>query len=91
MNNRNVDFIRVILFTDEARFTRNGMTNIHNAHIWAEENPRAIVETHHQVNFKVNVWAGVVDNFFSGPDILPGNLTGDSISVVSTRNTARFA
>lgn len=78
MNNRDLRFIRNILFTDEATFTRNGMTNIHNTHIWAEENPKAIVETHHQVNFKVNVWAGVVDNFLLGPVILPGNLTGHS-------------
>jgi hypothetical protein len=77
-NNRDVQFIKNILFTDEATFTRNGMTNIHNTHIWAEENPKAIVETHHQVHFKFNVWADVVDNFLLGPVILPGNLTGDS-------------
>lgn len=78
MNHQDVRFIRNIMFTDEATFTRNGLTNLHNTHIWAEENPKAVVETHHQLHFKVNVWAGVVDNFLLGPIILPGNLTGNS-------------
>ena len=30
-----------ILFTDEARFTRNTIFNSHNTHIWSNENPYA--------------------------------------------------
>jgi hypothetical protein len=31
-----------ILFTDEWFFSRNGTFNIHNYHVWADENPRVI-------------------------------------------------
>lgn len=75
-NTRNVNFIRNILFTDEATFSRNGITNHHNEHIWADENPHAKKTTHHQRTFKVNVWAGIVDNNLIGPVFLPNNLNG---------------
>ncbi|KAJ8954452.1 hypothetical protein NQ318_011128 [Aromia moschata] len=32
----------MILFTDEACFTRRGITNFHNEHVYADENPHAI-------------------------------------------------
>ncbi|KAJ4430198.1 hypothetical protein ANN_22408 [Periplaneta americana] len=38
----------LVLFTDEAQFTRDGITNFHNQHVWAYENPRATVPSHHQ-------------------------------------------
>jgi hypothetical protein len=33
-------FTTCVLFTDEARFTRNGILNVHNAQTWADENPQ---------------------------------------------------
>jgi len=56
-----------ILFTDEANFSRNAIRNFHNNHFWSEENPHAIMETHHQEQFSVNVWAGIVGNYLIGP------------------------
>lgn len=76
-NNRNVRFIRFILFTDEATFTRSGFTNVHNIHVWAEENPHAVIVIHNQVNFMANVWAGIIDNFVLGTVFLPHNLNGE--------------
>ena len=35
------DFPRRILFTDEAKFTREGVFNSRNSHVWADENPNA--------------------------------------------------
>ena len=35
------NFLNCILFTDEARFTRNTVFNSHNTHIWSDENPHA--------------------------------------------------
>lgn len=32
-------FLRSIVWTDEAQFTRDGITNFHNLHEWANENP----------------------------------------------------
>ncbi|KAJ4432454.1 hypothetical protein ANN_21073 [Periplaneta americana] len=35
----NPNFPALVLFTDEAQFTRDGITNFHNQHVWAYENP----------------------------------------------------
>jgi len=72
----NVDFGNNILFTDEACFTRRGVTNFHNEHLYADENPHAIKVRHFQQEFKINVWAGIIGNFIIGPVILPQRLTG---------------
>lgn len=69
-------FVNRILVTDEACFTRNGVYNSHNAHIWAEENPHAIRQVHFQQRFSVNVWAGMIGDHLIGPFVLPERLTG---------------
>ncbi|KAJ4451198.1 hypothetical protein ANN_02658 [Periplaneta americana] len=35
----NPNFPALVLFTDEAQFTRDGITNFHNQHVWVYENP----------------------------------------------------
>lgn len=67
-----------ILFTDESCFTRRGMTNLHNEHIYADENPHAIKGRHYQREFKINVWVGIIGNFMVGPFRLPDRLDGAS-------------
>lgn len=67
-----------ILFTDEARFTRRGITNLHNNHVYAEENPHAVQERHFQREFSINVWMGIIDNHLIGPFRLPDRLDGES-------------
>ena len=66
-----------MLFTDEAGFTRDGIINFPNNHIWADVNPHAIVQSRHQQQFSINVWAGVVGDKLIGPHVLPGRLNGD--------------
>lgn len=56
------NFLTEILWTDEATFTRAGVTNHRNLHIWAAENPYAVRETTFQHEFSINVWAGIVDD-----------------------------
>lgn len=73
---QNNNFTRHILFTDEAGFTRSGITNFHNEHVYADENPHAIKVTHHQHEFRINVWAGIIDNRIIGPVVLPNHLNG---------------
>ena len=46
--------------------------------MWPEENPYAVTETHFQHQFSVNVWAGIIGNYFIGPFFLPGRLDGQS-------------
>jgi hypothetical protein len=64
------------LFTDEAQFTRDGINNSRNSHVWAEENPHAIRERRSQLRFSVNVWIGVINNQLVGPHFFDGPLTG---------------
>ncbi|KAJ8939148.1 hypothetical protein NQ318_010903 [Aromia moschata] len=71
----NENFANMILFTDEACFTRRGITNFHNEHVYADENPHAIKVRHFQHEFRINVWAGIIGNFIVDPVILPQRLT----------------
>ena len=74
-------FIAHILWTDEACFTRDGVFNSHNSHMWSESNPHAIRPQRHQVRWSVNVWAGILGNRMIGPYLLPERLTGHSYLV----------
>ncbi|PSN44542.1 hypothetical protein C0J52_18389 [Blattella germanica] len=76
LNENQQQFYRLIMFSDEANFTRDGTNNMHNMHVWAYENPHASIESNFQRIFSVNVWCGVVYDQLMGPFILPGNLTG---------------
>ncbi|KAJ4429896.1 hypothetical protein ANN_22100 [Periplaneta americana] len=69
----NPNFPALVLFTDEAQFTRDGITNFHNQHVWSYENPRATLPSHHQVRFSLNMWAG---DRLVGPHVLVNRLTG---------------
>jgi hypothetical protein len=68
---------RFILFSDEAQFTRDGVYNTHNSHVWAEINPHATVETNFQHRFSVNVCCGVLHDQLIAPFIFPGRLPGE--------------
>lgn len=66
-----------ILWTDESTFTRVGMYNQHNQHLWRHENPHACRVDSFQHRFSVNVWAGILGTRILGPVFLP-RLTGDT-------------
>lgn len=59
---QNQAILQRCLFTDEAQFTRDGVHNSRNMHIWAEENPLSTRAAHSQYKFSVNVWCAVFDN-----------------------------
>jgi len=69
---------RYILFTDEEQLNRDGVNNTHNSHMWADENPHAIVESNCQLRFSVNVWCAVLDCQLIGLFILEVRLTGEA-------------
>ena len=77
-NERDNLFLKSILWTDEAQFTRDGVTNFHNLHQWAHHNPHVCRENKFQRRFSVNVWAGIVCNTFIGPYFLPDHLNGQN-------------
>lgn len=70
------NFLKRILWTDEATFTRAGITNHRNAHLWLQENPHAVRASSFQHEFSVNVWAGMIDDILIGPLVLPATMTG---------------
>lgn len=71
-------FLSHVIFTDEAGFTREGIFNSHNTHIWSDENPHVTREFHYQQQFSINVWAGIAGNQLLGPHELPRRLNGDT-------------
>lgn len=54
-----VNFLAYFLFTDVARFTREGVFNSHNGHVLDYDNPHAIRPHAYQRRFSVNVWTGI--------------------------------
>jgi len=72
------ELLSVILFTDEASFTRDGINNLRNVHTWSHRNPHATCVTHFQKRFSVNVWCGVLGNRLIGPFVFDNNLTGNT-------------
>lgn len=71
-------FFDNILWTDESRFERNGVFNIHNYHSWYIENPHETRESNFQTRFSVNMWSGIVKGEFIGPFELPARLNADA-------------
>ena len=69
-------FLQNILFTDEAKFTRDGNVNTHNAHYWSPVNPYWMRETRHQVQWSINVWCGIHGDRLVGPVFYDGILNG---------------
>ncbi|XP_022165622.1 uncharacterized protein LOC111030441 [Myzus persicae] len=72
----NPNFLKNILFTDEAVFTKDGIFNQHRSHLWSEENPHAIRIRGSQYKFSINIWCGLVGNTLLGPHELPARLNG---------------
>lgn len=46
-------FSSKILFTDKATFTKHGVQNCYNDHLWATKNPRAVVSRTRSGNFQL--------------------------------------
>jgi len=71
----NRQLLPLILFTDEATFTLNGINNTRNLHRWSHENLHSRVETNFQCRFSINVWCGIIDDMLIGPVILDDRMT----------------
>lgn len=67
-------FLDKVLWTDESMFTREGVFNSHNQHMWAEENPHSKRVNSYQHKFSINMWAGIIGSKLIGPIIFPNRL-----------------
>ena len=64
-------FSSKVLLRDEASFTREGIVNFHNLHLWSAVNLYVTRQCKHQVGFSVNVWLGILDDHLIGLYNLP--------------------
>jgi hypothetical protein len=48
------------------RHSRRCVFNVHNTHVWSDENPHAIHSARHRQQFFVNVWTGIVGDNLTG-------------------------
>lgn len=65
LNNR--DFLKKVIFTDEATFSTNGVVSSQNSRYWAVENPDWVINCKRQYSQKVNVWCGIFNETIIGP------------------------
>jgi hypothetical protein len=73
----NPDFFKTILWSNEAQFARDGMNNMHNAHVWSIENPHQSKERRFQQRFSVNVWAGILNDQLLDIEVLDPRLNAE--------------
>lgn len=88
--NEDPEFPSRVMFSDESLFTREGVFNSHNMHLWDDENPSATRVRNFQVRWKLNVWAGIMGTKILGPIILPDTLTGASYLEILADNLPEF-
>lgn len=69
------DFIRCLMFSDEATFHKNGCVNRHNFHYYSDVNPH-LLRTVSQQRWSLNVWGAVVGPIVIGPHFFNGRLNG---------------
>ncbi|GFQ70916.1 transposable element Tcb1 transposase [Trichonephila clavata] len=74
-------FASTVLFCDEAIFSREGVLNAHNAHMWALSNTHSTQPRAAQQSFTVNVWASIMVYNLLGSYILLPRLDSDKYLV----------
>jgi len=84
------EFPSRVIFSDESLFTREGIFNSHNMHVWNDENPRTIRVRNYQIRWKINVWAGIMGTKILGPVILSETLNGASYLEFLAENLPEF-
>jgi len=68
--------LNYILWTDESKFTNNGVINKQNNRYWDTQNPHWVFETNNQCIWGTNVWCGLIGGKLLGPYFYDGTLNG---------------
>src|ERR1043166_7844808 len=76
------NFLKKILWSDETIFTREGIFNQHNLHVYSHQNPHATRQMCFQQRWSVNVWAGILGDKIVDPYIIQETLTGQRYLVL---------
>ncbi|GBN42496.1 hypothetical protein AVEN_156621-1 [Araneus ventricosus] len=78
------------MVTDDSTFTREGMLNSHNFHVWSEENPHATRTHSAPERFSVNVLPSIVGDHLVGPYLLPERRTGANYLIFLSTTDVRL-
>ena len=76
--NENPEFLKSVLFTDEANFYTNGVVNKQQSRYWAQENPHVFLDRNEQGAARLMVWLGGWDETLIGPFFFDGTVTGQT-------------
>ena len=71
------NFTETIIWTDEAKFMKNGLYNKHNSHFWSQENPHVVRETNFQESWKFNVFCAIKNDSVFCYHFYNENLNGE--------------
>jgi hypothetical protein len=75
---------------NEAHFAREKFKNFHNKHMWMDENPHAILPSHHQQRFSIYILAGICGGNLFRPNTLPNMLTWQNYKAFLENNMPDF-
>lgn len=71
------NFLSNILWSDESTFSRDGINNFHNDHVWSLNNPHVVRSRRFQQRFSVNVWGGLFNNTLLPLTVFNGTLNAN--------------
>lgn len=69
-------FLNYVCWTDESKFTNNGVINKQNNRYWSDTNPHWTNDSNFQHVWGTNVWCGLLCGRLLGPYFYNGTLTG---------------
>lgn len=73
-------FLDKIMWSDEAKITKNGLFNRHNSHFWSDSNLHVIREGKFQETWSFNVYCAIKNDSVVVVHIYDENLTGIFVS-----------
>jgi hypothetical protein len=55
-------FLLSVLFSGEAGFGKDCIINFHSHGQWIEDSPHGLLQSRHEQQFSLNIWAGIAGN-----------------------------
>lgn len=89
-HNRDNNFFKNIIWTDESIVTSDGIFNRNNYHQWADTNPHEQVNRIRQGRFGFNVWMALLGNRILAYEVYNENLNSQRYLDVLERNVSNF-
>ncbi|XP_071054645.1 uncharacterized protein [Onthophagus taurus] len=73
----NNQFLDNIIWSDEAKFTKNGLFNRHNSHYWSDSNPHKFTTSNFQGSWQFNVYCAIRNDRVVALHFYEENLNGE--------------